>query len=81
MGPRPRPRFVLAVGVLILTIYLLGFKSSGDGYHVVPWSRDQKPDRPRSEQEAERERAREQREKHEQALRDEFAYEYERAKR
>ncbi|KAL2758182.1 hypothetical protein ACRALDRAFT_2040434 [Sodiomyces alcalophilus JCM 7366] len=80
LGPRPRPKLVLAIGFIIFTIYLLSYKSSGDGYRVVPWSRDQKSDRPRTEQQVEKERAKQLREQHEQNLRDEFAYEYERAK-
>ncbi|KAL9944271.1 hypothetical protein D7B24_006896 [Verticillium nonalfalfae] len=75
LSPRPRPKLLLVVGLILITVYLINFTSHGRGYHVIPW-------RSRSAEglKAETEEEKRIRETHEQALRDEFADEYQAAK-
>lgn len=79
MSPRPRPKLLLIVAFVLCTIYLLGFGPSGDAYRVVPWNHESS-DHSKTSEEKQKEMAREQREQYEQALRDEFADEYEAAR-
>ena len=81
------------VTIAVLTVWMLTSHSSDSGYHVVPWQKTPPPPPPpppqppkeaepqKSPAELEKERKKQEYERHEQALRDEFASEYDAARR
>lgn len=92
IAPRARPKTLLFLALAIVTVYFLATRGAPAGYHVVPWNQDgtspppekaAPPEPPKSEEERKQdeERQKQEREKHEQDLRDEFAREYEAAKK
>lgn len=81
-GPRPRPKVILFVIFSMFCIYLLASPSSSSSYQVVPWkqppgSADGSPPE-KVLTEGEKKKLYEEKE---QRLRDQFAAEYEAAKR
>lgn len=88
--PRARPKTLLFLALAVISVYFLATRGAPAGYRVVPWdhqgaapSSETVAEPPKSEEERkqEEERQKQEREKHEQDLRDEFAREYDAAKK
>jgi hypothetical protein len=78
VSSRPRPRSSLLVALFFVAVYLLTLQGSSIGYHVVPWrhgstSKSREP----GTEESERQMPQEERDRHDQELRDLFQAEYE----
>jgi hypothetical protein len=75
---RPRPKTVLILALILVTVYILAFRTTSAGYRVIPWRHEKpEPKPPPTPEELERQKW----EQHEQELRDEFKAEYEAAKK
>ena len=77
---RPRPKTVLILALALLAAYLVLFRTPA-GYHVVRFHHGSEEISTMTDEEREKEKEKEEKEKHEQELRDEFAQEYEAAKK